>query len=345
MKISHTNVFSQAGLWLLAASSLMLSACTKPHQSQPQNAEPATSQQSGSEPSPAVPSDLTTLNIGYQKAALKLIVAKKNQFFEQQFPNVKIAWKEFPAGPQTLEALAVGAIDVGYTGDVPIIFSLAAGKELKYLGYEDGSQQGHALLLPLNSPIKKLSDLKGKRIALTKGSSAHYFLAETLKKAGLEWKDIQAIWLTPADGRAALDKKAIDAWATWEPYVSATELQGDAINFFDSTQLDLTYAFYPAQNKFVQQHPQAAQQIIQVLNHTDEWISQHPEQTAQILAQSTGLSIEVATTVLHKKPRPNPVALVNPKVLQAQQGIANTFYTLQLIPKQVQVDTAVWDGK
>lgn len=342
MKIFNPYFFSYRSLWLLALSSLMLSACTKP--SEPQQKSPATESQSSTSEHVRATAELSSLNIGYQKAALKLIVAKKNQFFEQQFPNLKIQWKEFPAGPQTLEALSVGAIDFGYTGDVPIIFSLAASKELKYLAYEDGAKQSHALLLPLNSPIKRLSDLKGKRIGLTKGSSAHYFLAQSLNKAGLAWSDIQAIWLTPADGRAALDKKAIDAWATWEPYVSATEMQGDAVNLFDSSQLDLTYSFYPAQTQFVQQHPQLALQVIQVLNQTDQWIQDHPEQAAQILAQSTGLGPDVAAAVLHKKPNPNPVALMTPSVLRAQQKIADTFYQLKLIPTQIQVDSAEWNG-
>ena len=131
---------------------------------------------------------LKQLNIGYQKAALKLIVAKKTQAFEQAFPNVKVEWKEFPAGPQTLEALNVGAIDFGYTGDTPVIFALSANKPIDYLGYEINSKSSHDLLVPKNSTIQNLADLKGKRIALTKGSSAHYFVAQVLNKANLSWQ-------------------------------------------------------------------------------------------------------------------------------------------------------------
>lgn len=317
-------------LFIVFGLSLALFACAKTPNPEPQK---------------QLEAPLASLSIGYQKAALKLIVAKKNHFFEQEFANAKVAWKEFPAGPQTLEALSVGAIDFGYTGDAPIIFALAAGKGLQYLASESSSKQAHALLVPPESTIKNIAELKGKRIAVTKGSSAHNFLAETLKKANLTWDDIQPIWLSPADARAALDKKAVDAWAIWEPYISATELNGSANNIFDSTELPDTYAFYSAQPKFIQQHPESAAKVIQVLNKTDQWIDAHPQETAQILAESTGIDLAVAEKVISKKPKPSTVQILTSEVLTSQQHIADLFYQLKLIPIQVTVSTAAWDGK
>jgi len=285
---------------------------------------------------------LTTLNIGYQKAALKLIVAKQNHFFEKEFPNVKISWNEFPAGPPTLEALSAGAIDFGYTGDAPVVFALSAGKKLNYLGYEEAAKRGHALLIPNNSHIQSIEDLKGKRIGLTKGSSAHNFLAEVLQKAHLTWADIEPVWLTPSDARAALDKKAIDAWAVWEPYVSATELSGTAKAIFDSTTLPKTYGYYLAQPSFIQQHPDSAKKVLQVLNETDQWINTHPKETAQILANSTGLSLNIAEKVLTTKPNPNSVEPLTPVVLQSQQDLGNLFFSLKLIPNPIQPASFAW---
>lgn len=291
------------------------------------------------------PEPISTLTIGYQKAALKLIVAKQNHFFEQEFPNVKVEWKEFPAGPQTLEALAVNSIDFGYTGDAPIVFALSAGKQLNYLGYEQAFKQGHALLVPNNSALKNLSDIKGKRIAFTKGSSAHNFLAEVLKKENLSWNDIQPVFLTPSDGRAALDKGAIDAWAVWEPYATATELSGKAKSLFDSFTLPATYGFYLAQPKFVDLHPDSAKKVLDVLNKTDDWINAHQKETAQILATSTSLDLNIAAQVLTKKAIPNPVATLTPEVAQSQQDIGNLFYDLKLIPNKIDAQKYVWHSK
>lgn len=292
--------------------------------------------------SATTPTPITTLTIGYQKAALKLIVAKQNHFFEQEFPNVKVEWKEFPAGPQTLEALSVKSIDFGYTGDAPIVFALSAGKQLNYLGYEQAFNKGHAILTPKASAIQKLSDLKGKRIALTKGSSAHNFLAETLQVAHLTWNDIQPVWLTPSDARAALDKGAIDAWAVWEPYASATELSGTARVVFDSANLAKTYGFYLVQPEFVEKHPDSAKKILAVLNKTDQWIDQNKPQAAQILATSTSLNVKVANQVLEKKPVPNPVATLTPEVVQSQQAIGDLFFDLKLLPNKIDAQKAVW---
>ena len=288
---------------------------------------------------------LTTLNIGYQKAALKFIVAKQNKTFEQAFPGVKIQWKEFPAGPQTLEALNVGAIDVGYTGDTPVIFALSAGKPIQYLAYENGSKNAHSLLLPKDSTIQSLKDLKGKRIGVTQGSSAHYFLSQILDQAQLSWSDIQPVWLTPADARAAIDKKSLDAWAIWDPYASAASLKGDTRVLIDSKALPLAYSFYLSSPKFLKQHRVEAQRFVQTLNQVDDWINQHPDQAAKILAQSTSLDENITKLVLEKRNIPAYTKLVDTDTVKAQQKIADLFYQLKLIPNVVSLKDHVWTGQ
>lgn len=287
---------------------------------------------------------LETLNIGYQKASLKFIVAKKNKVFEQAFPNTKIEWKEFPAGPPTLEALTAGSIDVGYTGDTPIIFALSAGKPIEYLSYEINSKNAHSVLIPKESSIKTLQDLKGKRIALTQGSSAHFFLAEVLKKANLTWQDIQPVWLTPADARAALDKKSIDAWVIWDPYSSAAALQGDTRTLIDASEFPAAYSFYSSNPKFLQIHTPEAKQFIASLNEVDQWINAHPEEATKILAESTGLDIKVATKVMEHRNAPSTVQLLDQKTIDAQQNIADLFTSLKIIPKTVVLKDHIWNG-
>ncbi len=285
---------------------------------------------------------LKTLAVGYQKSSLNLLVARQQQLFEQQFPGVQVAWKEFPAGPQMLEALAVGAIDFGAVGNTPPVFAQAAGKDLKYIGYEVVPQNAQALLIPADSSIRTLADLKGKRIAVQKGSSAHELLAKVLQKAGLSWQDIQPIWLPPADARAAFDKQSIDAWSIWEPYLSAAELDAKAKVLIDGQAFARTYSFYIANPQFIEQHPGATEKILQSLNTADQWVLQHQQQALKIYQQSTGLKQNIAQRVIDKRLKPSPIYSLKPEVVQAQQEIADLFQQVKLIPKSIQVSQVVW---
>ncbi|MFU9813856.1 aliphatic sulfonate ABC transporter substrate-binding protein [Acinetobacter radioresistens] len=286
--------------------------------------------------------NLKTLAVGYQKSSLNLLVARQQQLFEQQFPGAQVAWKEFPAGPQMLEALAVGAIDFGAVGNTPPVFAQAAGKDLKYIGYEVVPQNAQALLIPADSSIRTLADLKGKRIAVQKGSSAHELLAKVLQKAGLSWQDIQPIWLPPADARAAFDKQSIDAWSIWEPYLSAAELDAKAKVLIDGQAFARTYSFYIANPQFIEQHPGATEKILQSLNTADQWVLQHQQQALKIYQQSTGLKQNIAQRVIDKRLKPSPIYSLKPEVVQAQQEIADLFQQVKLIPKSIQVSQVVW---
>src|SRR5690606_30312271 len=135
----------------------------------------------------------------------------------------KVTWTEFPAGPQMLEALNVGAIDFGNTGEAPPIFAQAAGAPLVYVAHEPPAPRGEAILVPKVSPIKTVADLKGKKVALNKGSNVHYLLVKALEKAGVKYSEIQTAFLAPADARAAFERGSVDAWVIWDPFQAAAE--------------------------------------------------------------------------------------------------------------------------
>ena len=314
----------------VTALSLALSACQKSESSQSQVADQNTAKA------------VDTLAIGYQKSSLNLLVARQQKLFEQEFPHAKIEWKEFPAGPQMLEALAVGAIDFGAVGNTPPIFAQAAGKDLSYVGYELVPANSQALLIPKGSAIQSIQDLKGKRIAVQKGSSAHELLAKILQKAGLSWQDIQPIWLPPADARAAFDKQSVDAWAIWEPYLSAAEQDAHAQVLIDGTAFPKTYSFYIGNPKFIAAHPQATSQFLHGLNQADQWVLNNQPQALSVYTQSTGLQPSIAQRVIDKRLKPSPIQTLSPEVVQAQQQIADLFQQVQLIPKNIQVQTTVW---
>lgn len=285
------------------------------------------------------------IRFGFQKSAINLSLLKQQQTLEKQFPNTTIRWNEFPAGPQILEALAVGSIDIGMTGDTPPIFAQAANKPLYYVGFEAAKPKGSAILVGKASSINKLGDLKGKRIALQRGSSAHFLLVQALKKARLNWQDIQPIWLTPAEARAALEKGAVDAWAIWDPYYAAAELEGDARVLTDGVGLSPNYTFYLASQDFAKSYPQALGTVLSELDSIDRWANANRTTAIDIIAKSTGLDNKVAAVFFDRRPHPVPVQPLNTTVIKQQQGIADAFYQLQLIPKAVQVSQIVWPLK
>ena len=293
----------------------------------------------------SVDPNVKQLRIGFQKSSINFAVAKQQKLYEKEFPNAKITWNEFPAGPQILEALAVGSLDIGVTGDTPPVYAQAANKPLYYIAYEAAKPLASAILVSKNSQLTQLNQLKGKRIALQKGSSAHYLLVQAVRKAGLQWTDIQPIWLSPADARAAFQKGAVDAWAIWDPYFASAQIEDQAKILASGKGLSPNYTFYLAAPDFVKQHPQAVKGIIQQINIADQWVQKHKTETAQLIAESTGLKPQVAQTFIERRPQPSYAAPLTAKVIANQQQLANRFSELKIIPSTINIKQAVWASK
>lgn len=325
------KIISLIGITALGFS---LSACQKQDTKQQ---EPAASET-------AINEKLNKVVIGFQKSSLNFLVARDEKLIEQQFPNATIEWKEFPAGPQMLEALAIGAVDYGAVGNTPPIFAQAAGKDLNYIGYEVTPDQSLALVVPQDSAITGLEQLKGKRIALQKGSNAHELLSKILQRAGLTWQDIQPIFLPPADARAAFDKKSVDAWVIWDPFLAAAEKQGQARVVTKTGDFDKTYAFYVANPKFTQQHPDATEKLLKALNQSDQWILKNQSIALDIYQKNTGLHADVAKLAFDRRNKPSPIHTLSTEQIQAQQNIADSFQTLGLIPNKINVQSIVWSA-
>src|SRR5215218_4900259 len=165
------------------------------------------------------------VRVGYQKGSSNLLVLKSKGLLEGALAElgVSVTWTEFPAGPPLLEALNAGALDFGTTGAPPPIFAQAAGADLIYAAAATPSPFEEGILVPQDSAIQTIADLKGKKVAVAKGSSANAFLAYALEGAGLAWGDVEATFLLPADAKAAFDGGSVDAWAIWDPYAAVAE--------------------------------------------------------------------------------------------------------------------------
>ncbi len=175
------------------------------------------------------PQETTTLNIGFQKyGVLPIIKARGDLDKALKEKGVNVKWVEFPAGPQLLEGLNVGSVAFGESGEAPPIFAQAANSNLVYVANQPAAPLAEALIVPKDSAIQSVQDLKGKRVVLNKGSNVHYLLLKVLEANHLKLDDIQVVYLPPADARAAFEKGAVDAWVIWDPFFAAAEKQLNA---------------------------------------------------------------------------------------------------------------------
>jgi sulfonate transport system substrate-binding protein len=276
------------------------------------------------------------VRIGFQKYG-KLVLLKGRGTLEGKLKPLgySVSWTEFPSGPPLLEALNVGAIDFGVAGEAPPIFAQAAGAPLVYLANDPPAPQGEAILVPKDSPLKSLADLRGKKIALNKGSNVHYLLVRALEQAGLKYSDIQPVFLAPADALAAFTRGAVDAWVIWDPYEAAAEASTGARILADGTGFVANYQFYFSSKKFLAENAGVVDVVLEVLNETDEWAKSNIPAVAQQLSPSIGLPAPVLELSLKRESYGTQP--INREVIASQQRVADTFFGLGLIPKAVNV--------
>ncbi len=283
------------------------------------------------------------LRIGYQKSAVNLVILKQQDTLEKRFPNTRITWAEFPAGPQLLEALAVGSLEFGLTGDSPPVFAQAAGKDLFYVAAEPPKPDSSAILVLQDSNVRSLADLRGKKIALQKGSSAHYLLVRAVEKAGLQWSDIQPIYLAPADARAAFERKSVDAWAIWDPFYAAVELAIKPRVLTTGRDLSSNNSFYLASRPFVAQHEAALLILLQELTRADSIAQNNRNEVIKLVSNFSGLDAGVVSLFIERRPA-SPVGPLSAATISDQQRVADAFFKLGLIPRAVRVSAIVWRG-
>ena len=293
-------------------------------------------------PAQAQTASRVELRVGFQKSASLFVLQKSRGTLEKKLAPLGfgVKWVEFPAGPQLLEGLNVGSIDLGFVGEAPPIFAQAAGARFVYIGNDPASPQAEAIVVPKDSPLQRVADLKGKKIALNRGSNVHYLLVRLLEKHGLSYSDVQPVFLAPADARAAFERGAVDAWAIWDPFLSAAEKQTGARVLADGTGVVNNHAFYLAERGFVEKHPQVIKAVFDDVVALGRWLQDNPTAAAAEIAPQQGLSADVVEQSLRRYRY--GVRPLTEQVIAEQQRIADVFHELRLIPRPITVrDAAV----
>jgi len=283
----------------------------------------------------------SVLRIGYQKYGT-LVLLKANGALEKRLAakGIDVKWTEFPGGPQLLEGLNVGSVDFGTTGETPPVFAQAAGADLLYVAFEPPAPTSEAILVPKDSPIESVAELKGKKVALNKGSNVHYLLVRALEEAGLKYSDIQPVYLPPADARAAFERGSVDAWVIWDPFQAAAEQQLQARTLVDGKGLVSNHQFYLATRPYAEQHPEVIEVLVEEIRAIGEWVKANNEQTVAQVAPLLGLSADITRLAVQRQSY--GAQLITPEVVEAQQKIADTFSALKLIPKPLNISEVIW---
>jgi len=279
--------------------------------------------------------------IGFQKSG-PLLVAKQNRDFERALNplGVEVSWREFTYGPPLLEALNVGSIDIGAVGDAPPIFAQAARARLLYIAATPSRGATQAILVPEGSPLRSVAELKGRRLAYARGSSAHSLAVAAVEQAGLAWSDIVPVELPPADAGAAFARGNVDAWSIWDPFYALTELTRNArvLQFGDAVEPQSSY--FLANRGYAEANPHFLARAVALLAEVGRWSGAHPEEVAQLSAEATGLPLEAVRRGVARASF--DVAPLNEAIIVQQQRVADRFHRLGLIPRAVSVREIVW---
>lgn len=286
--------------------------------------------------------------IGFQKNGVLLVAKERGLTDAALKPSLdkagggSVTWSEFASGPPLLEALAVGSVDFGATGDTPPVVAQAAGADLVYVAAVPLSGAAAAVLIPKSSSLTSVSQLKGKKVAFTKGSSAQAMAEAILAREGLGLSDIEAVNLSPADGGAALAGGDIDAWIIWDPYYALAEQAGTAKVLASGQGAVRSYQFFLARRQFATYHPEIVQALIDHLAATGLWAKSHPDEVAALMVKATGVDLAVQRRVAERQDY--DVTAITPQIITDQQALADRLAKSGLAPKTVNIASAVWSG-
>ncbi|MET3840704.1 aliphatic sulfonate ABC transporter substrate-binding protein [Bradyrhizobium sp. OAE829] len=280
------------------------------------------------------------IRIGYQKTGV-LVIARQQAILEKHFATkqISVKWIEFTSGPPLLEAMSTGSVDLGAVGDTPPIFAQAANANIVYVA---GSPitNGQGILVPANSTIRSIADLKGKRIGFAKGTSAHNVLIATLEKAGLTYADITPVYLSPPDAGPAFANGSIEAWAIWDPYFAIGEKKQNGRILINAYEVAKTNSFYLANRDFANTNIQHTRDIIAGLAEAARWAEGNRDAVATALAAVTGVPLDVQTVAANRASF--AIGPVTEPIIETQQAVADRFFKLGLIPKPIVVRDIVW---
>ena len=280
-----------------------------------------------------------TLNIGDQKGTgAEAVLTAAGLLSTLPF---HVSWSDFTSGPPMLEAMASGSVDVGGVGDAPPVFAASGGEAVEIVGARTTTGDQDAVVVPKNSPITSIQQLKGKKIAYGSGSSANYNLLTVLTKAGLTTKGVTLVNLQPAEALAAFASGSVDAWDIWPPYVQQVVAQDGARILATGSSYGSPYSFEVASKAAVANPAKAAaiKVYLATLDKAYVWAATHPTAWAVAWGKAAGLPTSVMN-VAAKVDATTPVPVTSATVA-SEQNLVDQFYSAGLIPNKVDISNYI----
>jgi sulfonate transport system substrate-binding protein len=277
------------------------------------------------------------LKVASQKGGVKALMLASHALDGAPYT---VEWSEFPAAQPLLEALSGGAVDLGAVGDAPFLFAYANDPKLRVVQVYRSGAGGHAVavVVPAHSPIRTPADLKGRRIATGKGSIGHYLLLRLLEQANLKASDVQVVFLSPGDAKAALGGGSVDAWSTWGAYIGLETLHGGGRVLADGTGLLNSYGFQASSAPSISAKAPQIADFLHRLTVAQHWEQNHIGDYAKVLARETGLPEDVAIeTVKFQHPETVPITS---QVIAEERDTLGHFVTAGVIPAAPRTDGA-----
>ncbi|MBO1048520.1 MAG: aliphatic sulfonate ABC transporter substrate-binding protein [Dolichospermum sp. DEX182a] len=280
------------------------------------------------------------IRVGYQQAGDLVRITK---VLEKRLEplGVKVEWAQFAQGPQLMEAMNVGRVDIGSVGETPPIFAQAAGAQIVYLV---GSRQtkesgkGSAIAVPPNSPIKSVKDIKGQTVVFQKASASHYFILRALEDVGLKYSDIKVQSLPNVEAASAFLQGRIPVWVTGDPHLARAEKEGKVRILRTATGINSPGGYYVGIKQFAIDNPALLKIVIEEIDKIQKWAQAHPKETAELTAQYQKLPPAVMDVVIRR--RTYGLRAISPALIKDQQRVADYFYKNGVLPKQVNVKEA-----
>ena len=330
------------GAAMLVIAGLIAAGCSSSSSSGGSGNSAGTPAAAASSAGSAVNLSSVTLNIGDQKGTgAEAVLQAAGLLSTLPF---KVNWSDFTSGPPMLEAMASGSVDIGGVGDAPPVFAASGGEQVEIVGARatsDGDQD--AIVVPKNSPITSISQLRGKRIAVGNGSSADYNLLTVLTKAGLTTKDVTIANLQPAEALAAFSSGSVDAWDIWPPYVQQVVAQDNARVLSVGSAYGSPYSFEVASKAAVANPAKAAaiKAYLTTLDKAYVWTATHPSAWAAAWGKAAGLPTSIMDTAA-KIDATTPVP-ITAAITSSEQNLVNQFYAAGLIPNKVDISGYITD--
>lgn len=282
-----------------------------------------------------------TVRIGYQKTNLPVVAQQRGTVEAALAPlGAGVSWVEFAAGPPLVEALNVGAIDLGWTGDAPPIFGQSAGSAIVYVAALPPNGKGEAVVAKPASGIATVADLKGRKVAVGKGTSAQNLLVAALEGAGLAFTDVEATYLGPADAAAAFASDQVDAWSIWDPFLAIAETRYQPTVLVRGSDILTVNTYFLGNRDFAAANSEAILAVLEGLEQAAAWADANRGEVAAALHAVTGVPLDAQTLAANRAEF--GIFPLSDEIVAHQQETADRFYRLGLIPKAITVSDAVW---